>query len=58
MVLAKLSYFYRQLCPKEITVDMMEKLEREIPVLLFKMEKKISLGFFNPLQHLLIHLSY
>jgi hypothetical protein len=35
---------------------MMEKLE-EIPVLLCKMEK-IHSGFFNPMQHLLIHLPY
>jgi hypothetical protein len=34
MVLAKLSYFYRQLCAKEIAVEMMQKLEKEIPVLL------------------------
>jgi hypothetical protein len=39
-VLVELSYFYRQLCAKEITVEMMEKLEKEIPVLLCKMEKK------------------
>jgi hypothetical protein len=36
---------------------MMQKLE-EIPVLLCKMEKKNSPGFFNPMQHLLIHLPY
>jgi hypothetical protein len=39
MVLAELSYFYRQLCAKEITVEIMQKLEKEIQVLLFKMEK-------------------
>jgi hypothetical protein len=56
MVLAELSYFYRQLCAKEITVEMIKKLEKEIPVLLCKMEKFFLLGFFNPMQHLLIHL--
>jgi hypothetical protein len=30
MVLVKMSYFYRQLCAKEIAVEMMEKLEKEI----------------------------
>jgi hypothetical protein len=58
MVLAELSYFYRQLCAKEIMVEMMEKLEKEIPVLICKMEKKISPRFFNPMQHLLRHLPY
>jgi hypothetical protein len=57
-VLVELSYFYRQLCAKEITVEMMEKLEKEIPVLLCKMEKNFPSGFFNPMQHLLIHLPY
>jgi hypothetical protein len=55
MVLVELSFFYRQLCAKEIMVEMMEKL---IWVLLCKMEKKFPLGFFNPMQHLLIHHSY
>jgi hypothetical protein len=46
MVLAELSYFYRQLCTKEIVIEMMQKLEKEIPVLLCKMEKKISSQVF------------
>jgi hypothetical protein len=28
MMLVELSYFYRQLCAKEITIEMMEKLEK------------------------------
>jgi hypothetical protein len=39
MVLAEISHFYRQLCAKEIAVEMMEKLEKEIPVLLCKIKK-------------------
>jgi hypothetical protein len=57
MVLAELSYFYRQLCAKEITVEMMLKLE-EIPVLLCKMEKNFPLRVFNPMQYLLIQFLY
>jgi hypothetical protein len=57
-VLAELSYFYRQLYAKEIMVEMMQKLEKEIPVLLCKMEKNFPPGVFNPMQHLLIHLPY
>jgi hypothetical protein len=37
--LAELSYFYRQLCAKEIKKDVMEKLETEIHVLICKLEK-------------------
>jgi hypothetical protein len=33
-VLAELSYFYRQLCAKEIKKDMTEKFEKEIPLLI------------------------
>jgi hypothetical protein len=54
-MLAELSYFYRQLCAKEIKKEMMEKLE-EISVLLCKFEKISPPGCFNPMQHLLIHL--
>jgi hypothetical protein len=47
MVLADLSYFYRQLCAKEITVEMMEKLEKCIPALLCKMENFFSFRVFS-----------
>jgi hypothetical protein len=32
--ITELSYFYRQICAKEISKNMMEKLKKEIPVLL------------------------
>jgi hypothetical protein len=46
-VLAELSYFYRQLCANEIVVEMMQTLEKEISMLLCKMEKNspLPLGF-------------
>jgi hypothetical protein len=56
--LAELSHFYRQLCAKEIKKDMMEKLEEEILVLLCKLEKIFPPGWFNTMQHLLVHLPY
>jgi hypothetical protein len=37
---------------------MMEKLEKEILVLLCKLQKIFPLGWFNPMQHLLVHLPY
>jgi hypothetical protein len=57
-VLAELRYFYRQLCAKEIRKDTMEKLEKEISVLICKLEKIFPPGWFNPMQHLLVHISY
>jgi hypothetical protein len=47
MVLVELNYFYRQLRAKEIAVEMMKKLEKEIPVLLCKMEKIFPPRFFQ-----------
>jgi hypothetical protein len=56
--LAELSHFYRQLYAKEIKKEMMEKLDKEIPVLICKLEKIFPQGWFNPMQHLLVHLLY
>jgi hypothetical protein len=56
--LAELSYFYGQLCANEIKKDMMEKLEKEIPVLICKLEKIFPPEWFNPMQHLLVHIPY
>ena len=47
--IAELSYFYRQLYAKEISKEMMEKLEESVPVLLCKLEKIFPPGFFNPM---------
>jgi hypothetical protein len=37
---------------------MMEKLEKEISKLICKLEKIFPPGWFNPMQHLLIHIPY
>jgi hypothetical protein len=58
MALVELSHFYRQLYAKEIKKEMIEKLENEIPVLLCKLEKNFPSRWFNPMQHLLVHLPY
>jgi hypothetical protein len=53
---AELSYFYRQICAKEVSKTMMQKFEKEIPVLVCKMEKVFPPRWFNAMQHLLVHL--
>jgi hypothetical protein len=45
-IFVELSYFYRQICPK---------LEKEIVVLVYKMEKIFPSGWFNAMQYLLVH---
>ena len=56
--LAELSYFYRQLCAKQISKDYILALEQNIAVLICKLEKIFPPGFFNPMQHLVIHLAH
>jgi hypothetical protein len=42
-MLAELSYFYRQICAKEISKKLMQRFEKEIIVLVCKMEKYFHL---------------
>jgi hypothetical protein len=57
-VLAELSYFFRILCAKELSRPLVKKLEDAGPVLLCKLEKIYPPGFFNPMQHMILHLPY
>src|SRR5688572_21036009 len=58
LALSELSYFFRQLCAKELSWTVIADLERLTLVLLCKLEKIFPLGFFNPMQHLILHLPY
>jgi hypothetical protein len=44
---AELSYFYMQLCAKQVSKTMMQKFEKEILILVCKMEKVFPPGWFN-----------
>jgi hypothetical protein len=55
-IFVELSYFYRQLCAKQVSNSMMQKFKKVIPILVCKMEKVFPLGWFNAMQHLLVHL--
>ena len=57
LCLAELSFFYRQLCAKELNKDNIRSLEQQV-VVLCKMERIFPPSFFNPMQHLIIHLPY
>jgi hypothetical protein len=58
IVLAELSYFFRQLYAKELSQTVIADLEKVAPVLLCKLEKIFPPGFFNLMQHLILHLPY
>jgi hypothetical protein len=53
---AELSYFYMQICVKQVSKAMMQKFKKEIAVLVYKMEKVFPPGWFNAMQHFLVHL--
>jgi hypothetical protein len=55
---AELSYFYMQICAKQVSKMMMQKFEKEISVLVCKMEKVFPSRWFNAMQHLLVHLPW
>jgi hypothetical protein len=58
LVLAKLSYFFRQLCDKEISQTIIDDLEKVAPMLLCKLKKIFPPGFFTLMQHLISHLPH
>jgi hypothetical protein len=53
-----LSYFYRLICAKQVSKVMMQELEKEIMVLVCKMEKIFPPRWFNAMKHLLVHLPW
>jgi hypothetical protein len=48
LVLAELSYLFRQICAKEISRIVISDLEKVAPMLLCKLEKIFPPGFFTP----------
>jgi hypothetical protein len=57
-ILVELSYFYKQIFAKEFSKVMIQKLEKEISLLVCKMEIVFPHGWFNVTQHLLVHLPW
>ncbi|KAL6842985.1 hypothetical protein ACP4OV_027298 [Aristida adscensionis] len=58
LTLAELSFFFRQLCAKELNKEVVSSLEKNIPILICKLEKIFPPSFFNSMQHLMVHLPY
>ena len=57
-MLAELIFFFHQLCAKELSLTVIEEMERMAPVLLSKLEKIFPPAFFNLIQHMILHLPY
>jgi hypothetical protein len=55
---AELSYIYRQICAKQVSKEMIQRLGKKIAMTVCKIEIVFSLGWFNAIQHLLMHLPW
>jgi hypothetical protein len=58
MMFIELNYLYRQICAKQVSKVMTQRLEKEIPVLVCKMKIVFPPRWFNVMQHLLVHLPW
>ena len=56
LVLAELSYFFRVLCAQELLPGLLEEMEELARELICMLERIFLLVFFNPMQHLILHL--
>ena len=56
--LTKLRLFFKDLTSTTIIVVDMERLERDIPIIIFKLERIFPPSFFDSMEHLPIHLPY
>jgi hypothetical protein len=55
---AELSYFDKQICAKQVSKAMMQRLVKEIAVLVCKMKTIFPPAWFIVMQHLLVHLPW
>jgi hypothetical protein len=56
--LTELSLFYKDLCSPKLSIYHLKKLESEILVLICNFEKIFPLGFFDVMEHLILHFPY
>jgi hypothetical protein len=54
--LIELSAFFRGICSKTLTLEDLNRLENDIPIILCKLERIFPPGFFTSMVHLVIHL--
>lgn len=56
--ITELSLFFKEITSTSIRVEDMSRLEKEIPVILCKLERIFPPSFFDSMEHLPIHLPY
>ena len=52
----ELGVFFRELCCRKLKINLLERLEKDIVLILCKLEKKFSSLFFDVMVHLAVHL--
>jgi len=54
--LAELSRFFKDLCSNTLRMDDVVRMQENIPIILCKLERIFPPGFFDSMEHLVIHL--
>jgi len=54
--IAELGTFFRELCSRNLRIDVVKRLKGEIPLILCKLEKIFPPAFFDVMVHLCVHL--
>ena len=57
-VLCEISSFFREICAKELDPSRIDQLEKDIVVTMCKMEKIFPPGFFDSMEHLVVHVAH
>ncbi|XP_066323971.1 uncharacterized protein [Miscanthus floridulus] len=53
---AEIETFFRELCSRNLRIDVVKRLKQEIPLILCKLEKIFPPAFFDVMVHLAVHL--
>ena len=56
--LTELNQFFKDLCSATLREDDLIRMEQNIPVILCKLERILPPGFFDSMEHLLVHLAH
>ena len=55
---AELSEYLRDLCSSTLRVNDLLVIDKNVPIILCKLERIFPLGFFYSMEHLPVHLAY
>jgi len=56
--LTEISQFFKDLCASTLRMDDLVKMDQNILITLCKLEQVFPSGFFDSMEHLLVHLAY